>query len=614
MIAAALQNRLLSPPSQDRAFSAIWEDGPHAFIVPPSLDSFAAPAAAADFRDPAGIAQAGIVPLGDATANAATSLAKLAAAQGDRALGGGLARSQFNVTGAGIQVGILSDSFNVRGGYAADIASGALPAGIAVLREGTSSGGDEGRAMAQLVHQVAPGADLMFYTAFRGEADFGAGIKALAAAGCDVIVDDVTYLSEPFFQDGGIVQSAVASVVAQGVSYFTSASNQGSNFYQQGFAGLSAKVGGLGGTYKAHNFGTAALPSTMQSLTIATGRTSTIDLQWDQPFASIGTGHAAGNSLGLVLYNAAGKIVASALTNRTGGDPVQILRFTNTTTSTDFRLAIVTNGGATAPNLFKYIVYGQGTVINDAKAGIGSGTVIGHEMQAGANSVGAIAASSAPSIGGNGRIEAFSSVGPGKVIFDAKGNRHTDSVTARKVDFVAPDGIATSVYNPFYGTSAAAPNAAAVAALMLDANATLTPAQVTAILAKSAIKVTGAAGGIGAGFIQAAPAVQLAVATPIAAGTRSAGGAVNAALADSGAASGPQTSAWTTLPLVTPVAAALAAIATDPTAAVNFFVQIDPISLATDVHAETGAVFALTHHIGADVLAVLPDWSVTGRA
>jgi hypothetical protein len=519
----------------------------------------------------------------------------------DRAMLSAQARSGYGVTGAGVKVGILSDSFNVRGGYALDVASGALSAGVQVLQDGPSSGGDEGRAMAELVHQVAPGASLAFYTAFRSEADFANGIKTLAAAGCKVIVDDVTYLNEPFFQAGGAIQSAISAVVAQGVSYFTSASNQGTNFYQHSFDAIAAGLPGLAGNYKVMNFGTAATPKTLQSLTIAKGATATIDLQWDQPFASIGTGHASANSLGLVLYNASGKIVASALANRTGGDPVQILRFSNTTGDTSFRLGIIANGGAVPPNLFKYIVYGSGTTINDPNAGIGSGTIIGHEEMIGANSVGAIAASNTKALGGNGTIESFSSVGPGTILFDSSGNRLSTAISGNKVNFIAPDGIATSVFAPFYGTSAAAPDAAAVAALMLQANASLTPSQVTSMLSSSAIAVTGAAGGVGvgAGLIQATSAVQLALAAK--------------AKPSPTSVSAVTSLAYPTTPGLTPSAfahdfsKAIASALDDPTAMGDFFVQAADQTLWDDVQNTTATTFAIGHALGDDPVLILAD-------
>ncbi len=96
--------------------------------------------------------------------------------------------------------------------------------------------GDEGRAMMQIVHDVAPGAGLAFYTAENSEADFANGIGQLAAsvasggAGAKVIVDDVGYFDEPFFQDG-LVAQAINTVEANGVAYFSSAGNNGTLAY-----------------------------------------------------------------------------------------------------------------------------------------------------------------------------------------------------------------------------------------------------------------------------------------------------------------------------------------------------------------------------------------------
>src|SRR5262249_50065546 len=123
----------------------------------------------------------------------------------------GLTSQDF--TGTGVKVGVLSDSFNDLGGAALDEISGALPPAskIDVIKDLTSGGSDEGRAMLQIVHDVAPDASLAFYTAFNSEADFAAGILALAAAGCKVICDDVSYFDEPFFQNG-IVAQAIETV------------------------------------------------------------------------------------------------------------------------------------------------------------------------------------------------------------------------------------------------------------------------------------------------------------------------------------------------------------------------------------------------------------------
>ncbi|HET9019030.1 MAG TPA: S8 family serine peptidase [Acetobacteraceae bacterium] len=423
----------------------------------------------------------------------------------DQAVNGDLARTTYGVTGAGIKVGILSDSFDVLGGAASAVASGDLPAGVQVLEEGPAGSHDEGRAMAELVHRIAPAAQILFHTATASEADFAAGITQLAAAGCNVIVDDVAYLNEPFFQQGGAVQNAVQQAIAHGVSYFTAAGNQGTDYIQHDFAALHLALPHLPAGAAVQDFGSVAAPRPWLDVTIPAGGKGLFDLQWNQPFQ-----HSA-DSLGLALYDANGTLVAQAGANQTGTAPDQVLSYLNTGTSTNFRLVLYMNGGSAPPGLFKIVAYGNGA-ISSAAAGSGSGSVIGHEMVPGANTVGAMAWSAAPRFGGSNTPETFSSVGTGTYLLDANGAALAQPVSTAKVDFLAPDGSMTGVLAPFYGTSAAAANAAGVAALVLQADPALTPAQVTQVLEQTATPANGPALAAGAGLLQADAAVQAAVA------------------------------------------------------------------------------------------------------
>ena len=97
--------------------------------------------------------------------------------------------------------------------------------------------------MMQVIHDIAPGASLAFYTAYKSEQDFANGILALAAAGCKVICDDVSYFDEPFFQNGVIAQ-AIQTVEAEGVTYVTSAGNNASNGYQAAWTPISGTFDG----------------------------------------------------------------------------------------------------------------------------------------------------------------------------------------------------------------------------------------------------------------------------------------------------------------------------------------------------------------------------------
>jgi len=109
--------------------------------------------------------------------------------------------------------------------------TGDLPAAVTILDNCDSGAScsavdDEGAAMAEIVHDLAPGAEMLFHSAFNSEADFAQGITELAACGADIIVDDVLWFAEPMFQDG-IIAQALESAVAGGVSYFSAAGNNG---------------------------------------------------------------------------------------------------------------------------------------------------------------------------------------------------------------------------------------------------------------------------------------------------------------------------------------------------------------------------------------------------
>jgi hypothetical protein len=231
-------------------------------------------------------------------------------------------------------------------------------------------------------------------------------------------------------------------------------------------------------TQLLQNFGTVGSPRVTQPLLVGPGATVTLDLQWGSTFASIG-GNGSANSLGIYVYDVHNRLVASAAQNVQSGDPDQAVTFTNPGGhAAMYRVAIADTAGP-APGLLKYIVYGNAR-IDDPQAGRGSGTVIGHEMVSGVNTVGAVPWRDTPRFGANlATPEPFSSFGPGELLFDRSGQRLPAPQFLSKVDFDAPDGSATSVFSPFYGTSAAAPAAAAVAALMLQADPTLTPPEIS---------------------------------------------------------------------------------------------------------------------------------------
>src|SRR2546423_2015491 len=143
------------------------------------------------------------------------------------------ARGTFKTDGTGVQIGVLSNGVV---SLAQSQALGEL--GNVTILPGQIGSGDEGTAMLEVIHDLAPGAQLYFATAVEGVGSFARNIRNLRAAGCDIIVDDVPYSNETPFQDGqapaiisntngGVILQAVNDVTAAGALYFASAGNSG---------------------------------------------------------------------------------------------------------------------------------------------------------------------------------------------------------------------------------------------------------------------------------------------------------------------------------------------------------------------------------------------------
>jgi subtilisin family serine protease len=430
------------------------------------------------------------------------------ASQGDTAQRSWLARKKYNVNGKGVKVGILSDSYNNLGTAGIGVLQGELPGPgnpfnfkkqVDVLEDLDGTGTDEGRGMAEIVHDVAPGAELAFHTAFLGEANFAQGIQDLAQKGCKVIADDVFYYDEPFFQDGIIAQS-VDLAKKKGVTYFSSAGNQYNNSYESDYRATTYEVLGPGnGT--VHNFSApGTFPRYYQPIYIPSGGSFIASFQWDQPSFSAG-GAGASSDLDIYLIDTYGNIVAAGVTdNISSGDPIEIFGYNNSTSNYTFFLVILKFAGPD-PSRLKYNMYNdaQFYLTTPVIPGILAPTLVGHAKAAGAIATGAAFYLKTPAYGvDTPRIEWFSSLGGVPNYFDPAGNRIAP-VIRKKPEITAPDGGNTSFFDPFgsgdipqdadnfpnfFGTSAAAPHAAGVAALMIEAEKlnNLTPGQIKGVL------------------------------------------------------------------------------------------------------------------------------------
>ncbi|MGF1529181.1 MAG: S8 family serine peptidase [Candidatus Competibacterales bacterium] len=452
--------------------------------------------------------------------------------QGDMAVAGDVARAAFDVvglnafTGEGIVVGVISDSFDARNGRASnnlddDVASGDLPGaeGLVIIVDGDEGDDiDEGRAMAQIIYDLAPGVRLAFHSSNGGQANFATAIDTLASdtlnpfGAAQVIVDDILYFREPMFQPGVIAQAAAAAVEA-GVVYFSAAGNFARQSYATpaGFVPSGSTLpGGTCAGGQLHDFDATDGVDTAITVELLPGAQVTAILQWSDPFFSLGDPNGATADLDLVVFNAAGDVLDVVGNDDLGNDPVEVVTFTSPFNNNALGFGVALCEGE-LPELFKVVfVYNviDDIEIADEGEGYDQGTIYGHANVPGITTVGASAYFNAPPVAEPGdqaflSLNNFSSAGGTPLLFEANGTPLDDAQVPFKPEITGPDGVNNTFlggdisrpsdpdgFPNFFGTSAAAPHAAAVAALLLEAIPTLTPQAIEDLLTDSALDIT----------------------------------------------------------------------------------------------------------------------------
>jgi len=370
--------------------------------------------------------------------------------------------------GAGIDVGVISDSIDtLAGGVNDSQASGDLPPDprVVVLDDDTGSGTiDEGRAMAEIVYDEAPGLSrILFSTGTEaGPVGKAASINSLVANGADVITDDIFYLSEPFFQDG-VVSQAVDAAKAAGVPYFASAGNRARQSYESQF-----RSGGGG----LHDFDPGASSDTRscysQPIPGAAPPSSNafilLALGWDEPVGSVTT------DLDLRITDPSGTPIGTPGTtdNVTTGDPKEIAVFVNNTALPVTPCVEIVRASGSGSPFIKWIEqdnYTQGIPQFDTQS-----DTINPDAASAQGSLAVAAVNHADP--GLDTPEGFSSRGPKTRLFSAAGSPFATPLVLNKPELAAADRVSTTVpgFETFVGTSAASPSAAGIAAVLLSAN------------------------------------------------------------------------------------------------------------------------------------------------
>jgi hypothetical protein len=369
-------------------------------------------------------------------------------------------RTTFAKDGTGIKIGVISDGVQNRSSAQA---SGDLPvdgSGLTVLSVGT---GDEGTAMLEIIHDMVPGAQLYFHTCGSNTTQFNTAIDNLVTAGCDIICDDIGWITQPFFEDGTVASHIESVLSANDIIYVSAAGNAGYTHYQGDFYPLS----GFATRHDFNEGGGSGTPYLYVQL--SPQQTVTVILQWNDEFGG------SSNDFDLELrLHSNGSLVASSAGYQTGTqDPLESFSYTNpsTTQTRDYQIRVINYDAPETKTLEVYFYKDGGAYYtNNLKE---QDAIFGHAAVSDVVTVGAVDQAT-PTI-----VESFSSQGPSTIEFPSSEGRQKPDIVG--VDFVSVTG-AGGFPTSFGGTSAATPHIVGILAQAWSYNLSQTADQVRQLL------------------------------------------------------------------------------------------------------------------------------------
>jgi subtilisin family serine protease/subtilisin-like proprotein convertase family protein len=326
----------------------------------------------------------------------------------------------------------------------------------------------------------------------------------------------------------------VNDVVADGALYFSSAGNEGNTLdgtagnYEGDFADSGRGVGKFAGA--AHDFDPGPGMQVFEPISPGSSAVVPVTLFWADPLG------AAADDYDLYLFNGDGDVVGVSQDVQDGNDdPYEILG-TPRFGGDDLRLAVVRFSGQTRYFQLSALRGRFSDSADGLVARVSPGVTRGHSVAAGAFSVAAAPAAAPlpfdlepgdppnpagpfPNAFTAAQLpERFTSDGPRRMFFAPDGTPIAGGEVRHKPDITAADGVSTSLddFTPFFGTSAAAPHAAAIAALVLSGNPGATTGEVREAFGATALDLipNGVDGRTGSGLIRADRVLAYTGATP----------------------------------------------------------------------------------------------------
>ncbi len=339
--------------------------------------------------------------------------------------------------GTGVKVGVIDMGFT---GLSASQAAGELPAGLSITDyTGTGTGGtNHGTNVAEIVYDMAPGADL-FLAKINSLPEMETAVNDMIAAGVQVINHSVSWYGAAFYDGTGPFCDLTNTAAGADIVWANSAGNDRRNHYLGTFADADSNL--------QHDFSAS---QNYNTISITSGNNYTLVLNWDAyPETTV--------DYDLYLYNgdpaAGGTIVASSTNAQSGRGPswypypVEILTYNATYTGTLYIVITKKNSSTTNLSLTLFAI----------------GRALGIKTTASSFAQPADCASSLATAAANlsDTIESFSSQGP--------------TVDGRnKPDVTGPNRVSTSLVSSFAGTSAAAPHITGAVALLRQQNPSMT--------------------------------------------------------------------------------------------------------------------------------------------